>query len=382
MKRDYYEVLGVSRDADNQQIKKAYRKLAREYHPDVNNYDPDCEEKFKEATEAYEVLSDLEKRRVYDAYGHDGMRRAAGPGFDGFAGFSDIFENIFSTFGGSGFGGGPFGGFGGQSTGPARGDDLTFDIELTLEEVAFGVEKEITFTALAPCDACEGMGTSDPTSIKTCSQCGGSGRVRMVRQTMLGQLVQTSVCLQCSGSGQVIGSPCTECGGAGRRAAKQKVNVRIPGGVDSGQRVRVSGRGGAGERGAGAGDLYVRVTVAPHELFLRRDDDILYQVDLTMVQAALGATIAIPTLEGEEQIEFEPGTQPGEVKVLHGKGVKHLNGLGRGNQEITVRVRIPRDLDDQHRQLLQDLDACCGPEHYAEHPESEGVFSRLRSLFR
>lgn len=387
MKRDYYEVLGVSRDADTQEIKKAYRKLARQHHPDVNSHDPDCEEKFKEATEAYEVLCDGDKRAAYDAYGHDGLRRGPGGpggGFEGFAGFGDIFENIFSSFGGGGFGGGPFAGFGGygggRAAGPARGDDLAVDVELTLEEAAFGVEKEITFHAQTSCDTCEGMGTTDPSSIKACPHCGGSGRVRTVRQTMLGQFVQTAVCLQCSGNGQTIEAPCADCGGAGRRVAERKVSVRIPGGIDSGQRVRVSGRGGAGERGAPAGDLYVRVSVAPHDLFERRDDDVLYRVDLTMVQAAVGATITVPTLDGDEEMTFEPGTQPGEIRVLRGKGLKRLNGHGRGNQEVTVRVLVPHDLDDQQRQLLLDFDGTCGPDNYAERPE--GVLNRLRSLFR
>jgi len=192
--------------------------------------------------------------------------------------------------------------------------------------------------------------------------------------------VQTAVCLQCSGSGQTIEAPCPDCGGAGRRVAERKVTVRIPGGIDSGQRVRVSGRGGAGERGAAAGDLYVRVTVAPHDLFERRDDDVLYQVDLTMVQAAVGATVTVPTLDGDEEMTFEPGTQPGEIRVLRGRGLKHLNGHGRGNQEVTVRVLVPHDLDDQQRQLLLDFDSACGPDNYAERPE--GVLNRLRSLFR
>ena len=386
MKRDYYEVLGVPRDADMQQIKKAYRKLAREHHPDVNDHDPECEEKFKEATEAYEVLGDDEKRNLYDAYGHDGMRRGAGPGAgpEGFAGFGDIFENIFGSFGGGGFGGGAFGGFGGgfgsRPAGPARGDDLAVEIELTLEEAAFGVEKEITFRAQTVCDACEGMGTTDPSSVKTCPQCQGAGRVRTVRQTLLGQFVQTGLCLQCGGRGKVVESPCAECDGAGRKVADRAVTIRIPAGIDTGQRVRAGGRGGAGERGAGSGDLYVRVVVEPHESFERHNDDILYQVDLTMVQAALGATVSVPTLEGDEEVDFEAGTQPGDIKVLRGKGVKHLNGHGRGDQQIVVRVIIPYDLEDEQRRLLEDFDSCCGSEHYTERPE--GVLSKLRGLFR
>ncbi len=382
MKRDYYEVLGVPRDADTQQIKKAYRKLAREHHPDVNDHDPQCEEKFKEATEAYEVLCDAQKRDVYDAYGHDGLRRGGtqGAGFDGFPGFGDIFESIFTSFGGGGFTGSPFGGSGGGYAGPARGDDLAVEIELTLEESAFGVEKEISFRAQTVCDSCEGAGTTDPSSIETCSACHGSGRVRSVRQTVFGQFVQTGLCLQCSGSGKVIGSPCPECHGAGRRVADRTVTVRIPAGIDTGQRVRVSGRGGAGERGTGSGDLYVRVVVAPHELFERHEDDILYTVELTMVQAALGATIAVPTLEGEEELTFDPGTQPGEIRVLRGRGAKHLSGHGRGDQQILVRVVIPRGLEEEQQRLLQDFDSCCGPEHYVEKPE--GVLSKLRGLFR
>ena len=387
MKRDYYEVLGIARDADTQQIKKAYRKLAREHHPDVNDHDPECEEKFKEATEAYEILCDTEKRAVYDAYGHEGLRRGsgAGAGFDDFGGFGDIFDSIFSSFGGGAFGGGPFGGFGsrpfgGRPSGPARGDDLAVEIELTLEEAAFGVEKNIDFRAQTVCDTCEGAGTDDPSSIKTCSQCQGSGRVRTIRQTMLGQFVQAGVCLECSGRGTVIDSPCPECEGAGRKIGERSVTVRIPAGIDTGQRVRVTGKGGAGERGAGSGDLYVRVVVQPHELFERHDDDILYQVDLTMVQAALGTTISVPTLDGDEDMEFEPGTQPGEVKVLRGKGVKHLNGHGRGDQQVLVRVLVPYELEEEQRQLLKDFESCCGPEHYEDRPE--GVLSKLRGIFR
>jgi len=382
MKRDYYEVLGVSRDADLQQIKKAYRKLARELHPDVNCNDPDCEEKFKEATEAYEVLSDPEKRGVYDAYGHDGLRRGAGGaggfGFEGFPGFGDLFENLFGAFGGGAFGGaGPFGRT--QPAGPARGEDLAVEVELTLEEAAFGVEKEITFRANGTCPACEGAGTTDPSSVKTCSECNGLGRVRTIRRTMLGQFVQSGPCPRCGGQGQGIEAPCEECRGSGRVYTERKVKVQIPAGIDAGQRIRVTGRGGAGERGAQAGDLYVRVAVAPHQLFERREDDILYPVDLTMVQAALGATLTIPTLDGDEEVTFAPGTQPGDVKVLRGKGVPRLHGHGRGDQEIFIRVLVPRDLDEQQRRMLQDFEETTGAEHYGE--ADEGVLQKIRNWF-
>jgi molecular chaperone DnaJ len=374
-KRDYYEVLGVPRDADLQLIKKAYRKLARQYHPDVAADGPEGEEKFKEATEAYEVLCDAERRNLYDTYGHDGLRRGAGGpgaggfGFDGFPGFGDLFENLF---------GGAFGAAA-QQRGPARGDDLAIQVELTLEEAAFGVEKELTFSAQGVCPECEGAGTTDPSSVKTCTECGGRGQVRVVRRTMLGQFVQTGVCLKCSGTGQIMEKPCTECRGAGRRVAERKVTVQIPAGIDQGQRIRVTGKGGAGERGARAGDLYVQIRVAPHEFFERHGDDILTSVDLNMVQAALGTTLSVPTLDGDEDVEFAPGTQPGEVKVLRGKGVQHLNGHGRGDQAITVRVIVPRDLDESHRRMLSEFDEAVGAEHYAERPE--GVLHKLRSFF-
>ncbi len=374
MKRDYYEVLDVPRAADLQQIKKAYRKLARELHPDVNCTDPECEEKFKEATEAYEVLCDSEKRGLYDAYGHDGLRRGAGgTGFDGFSGFGDIFANIFDAFGGFG-GASPFGQA--RAAGPSPGEDVAVDIELTLGEAAFGIETEVNFRAHGTCSVCGGVGTDDPSSVTTCSECGGSGHIRTVRRTMLGQMVQTAVCLRCSGRGQVITSPCKDCQGAGRTVTERKVSVQVPAGIDSGQRIRVSGRGGAGERGARPGDLYVRVRVAEHELFTRQGDDLLHPVDLTMTQAALGVTLTIPTLDGNEEVVFAAGTQPGEVKTLRGKGVTHLNGHGRGDQQLLVNVMVPHDLDDDQKRLLQEFEDACGEQQYGR--RDEGMLHKLR----
>jgi molecular chaperone DnaJ len=379
MKRDYYEVLGVPRDADLQQIKKAYRKLAREHHPDVAGDTPDGGEKFKEATEAYEVLCDQQRRQVYDAYGHDGLRRGAGgaggPDFDGFSDFGDLFSSLFGGAFGQAFGGG----YGAQQAGPARGDDLAVEVELTLDEAAFGVEKEITFTAQAVCAECEGAGTTDSSSIKTCADCGGRGQVRTVRRTILGQFIQAGVCPRCMGTGQIIEQPCATCRGAGRRPAERKVTVQIPTGIDNGQRIRVTGKGGAGERGQRSGDLYVHVSVLPHEIFERHGDDILTTVDLTMVQAALGVTLTLPTLDGDEEFEFAAGTQPGDVKVVRNKGVPHLNGHGRGDQAIHVRIIVPRDLDESHRRMLEEFDESVGAEHYAERPE--GVLHKLRSFF-
>lgn len=386
MKRDYYEVLGVPRNADIQQIKKAYRKLAREHHPDVNSHDPNCEEKFKEATEAYEILCDDQKRQLYDAYGHDGLKRGAGGagggyggggyggGFEGFGDFGDIFENLFGGAFGSAFGGG-----GGRPAGPAPGDDLAVQVELTLEEAAFGVEKEISFNAYGTCDTCEGVGSDDPSSVMTCPECNGSGKIRTVRRTILGQMVQTGVCLRCSGTGQFISKPCKECSGSGRVFTERKVTVRIPAGIDTGHRIKVAGRGGAGERGARWGDLYVHVQVEQHELFERQGDDILYPIQLTMTQAALGTTLTIPTLDGDEEVEFAAGLQPGDMKVLRGKGVTHLHGHGRGDEVIQISVLVPHGLSDKQKQLLEEFEESCVPEQYGE--QREGVLHKLKNLF-
>lgn len=379
MKRDYYDVLGVSRGADIQEIKKAYRKLARRHHPDVNGNDPGSEDRFKEATEAYEVLCDPEKRNLYDSYGHEGLRHGAGgAGFDGFGGFSDIFS-IFDTFTGGAFGGGFAGSAGGRAAAPARGDDLAVEVRLTLEEAAFGIEKEITFQGYGACPDCEGAGTTDPSSIKTCRECGGRGLVRRVRRTVLGQILQTDPCPGCSGSGQVIEQPCDGCHGAGRSYTERKVTVQIPAGIDAGQRIRVAGKGGAGERGARAGDLYVHIRTVPHDHFERHGDDILLKVEITMTQAALGTTMTVPTLDGEEEVEFRPGTQPEEVKVLSGKGVPHLNNHGRGDQHVHVKVLVPYELDDRQKRLLDEFDESCAPEQYGERPD--GVFSKIRNFF-
>jgi molecular chaperone DnaJ len=326
-----------------------------------------------------EVFFSLSSRRRGGRGGGGGGRPPAGGfgGFEGFGGFGDLFENLFGQAFGTGGFGSPFGRA--QASGPARGDDLAVDVELTLEEAAFGVEREITFEAYGICQACEGLGTNDVSSVKSCPECGGAGRVRTVRRTMLGQFVQTSVCPRCNGEGQVIESPCKECRGSGRLFGERKVTVQIPAGIDTGQRIRVTGRGSAGERGARPGDLYVRVRVRPHELFERRGDDILYAVDLTMVQAALGTTLSVPTLDGDEEVTFPAGTQPGETKVLRGKGTHHLNGHGRGDQELLIRVRVPRDLDEQQRRILQEFDEACGVEHYDDRDES--VLQKLRNWF-
>ena len=316
MKRDYYEVLGVPRDADLQQIKKAYRKLAREHHPDVNVDDPDGEEKFKEATEAYEVLCDPQKRSLYDAYGHDGLRRGAGGagGFDGFAGFGDLFENLLRRrCSAAAPSAASEAASAAQPAGPARGDDLAVEVELTLEEAAFGVEKEITFTAQAVCPTCEGAGTTDASSVKTCPECGGRGQVRTVRRTMLGQFVQTGrLPAVRRARARSSRSPAPSAGAPGAVLAERKVTVQIPAGIDNGP-----AHPGHAARAEPASAAPARATCTcasaslPHESFERHGDDILYQVDLTMVQAALGATVTVPTLDGDEEVEFAAGHAAG-----------------------------------------------------------------------
>lgn len=373
MKRDYYEVLGVSRQADIQEIKKAYRRLARELHPDINDHDPQAEEKFKEATEAYEVLGEAEKRGVYDTYGHEGLRGAGGgQGFEGFGDLSDLFSTFF---GGDLFGGGR----GGRSAGPAPGGDVAMEVQIDLREAAFGVKKEIEVDLLDTCRECGGAGSTDPDSIQACAECGGSGMRRSVRRTAFGQFVQTAPCPTCRGAGQTISDPCPTCRGAGRATRSKTVSVDIPSGISDGQRIRLTGQGPAGERGARPGDLYVHVTVLPDPVLEREGDDILYQQDLTMVQAALGVHVTIPTLDGDEEVEFAPGTQPHDVKVLRSRGVPHLRHGGRGDQRVIVNIMIPRSLNDHQRELLTELDECCGMEHYDAKPE--GILQRLKHFF-
>jgi len=373
MTRDYYEVLGVGRDADTQQIKKAYRALARQLHPDVNRHEASAEERFKEATEAYEVLSDPQKRGLYDAYGHAGVKRGAGAGA-GAGGFGD-FGDLFEAF----FGGDIFGTRTATRPTRARGRDLALAVELELHEAAFGVTKEVTLSLQDTCRECGGAGTTDPASVHVCADCGGSGQVRTLRRTPFGQIVQTGPCPRCRGAGEIIDRPCPVCEGSGRAFREKTLSVEIPAGIADGQRIRLTGQGEPGERGARPGDLYVHVSVLPHPEFEREGEDILYRLDLTMVQAALGDRVMVPTLDGEEEVAFAAGTQPGEVRVLRGRGVPRLNRVGRGDEHVLINVMIPRNLTDEQRDLLRRLDDCCGPEQYEAKPE--GIFDRLKQLF-
>jgi molecular chaperone DnaJ len=363
MPRDPYEVLGVGRDASSQEIKKAFRQLARELHPDVNAHDPDAEEKFKEAAEAYEILSDEERRATYDRYGHEGLRSGGyAPNFEGFGSIGDLF-NAF-------FGGGAAGG-----AGSAQGGDIAVAVEVDLIEAAHGVSREIAFEAVDRCERCHGNGAEPGTPIETCERCGGAGQLQAVTRTPFGQMVRTMACDVCHGDGRVASQPCRECRGRGRLTNRREVEVDVPAGISDGQRIRLSGRGHAGEAGAPAGDLYVIVSVRGDERFVREGDDLVTPLDVAAPLAALGATVEVSTLEGTVSVELPPGTQPGEVLNVRGQG---MPGLGRGRHgdlHVVVNVVVPRHLDDEQRELLERLNETLTDQNL--HSE-ESMFAKLR----
>jgi molecular chaperone DnaJ len=373
MPSDYYEVLGVSRDASETEIKKAFRGLARELHPDVTGHDPDAEARFKEAAEAYEVLSDAERRRTYDQYGAEGLRSG---GFDPGAGFGSI-DDIFQSLFGQAFGGG----FGGAAGGPAAGGDLLVETELTLDEVATGVERELTYDAVVVCSHCRGNGAEPGTPIETCDRCGGQGQLRQVTRTPFGQMVRGVVCDVCHGSGKVPDTPCEVCDGSGRDRGKVTKTVEVPAGIEDGQRLRVSGLGHAGDPGAPAGDLYVQVAVAADGRFERDGTDLISAVRIPATEAMLGTTVTVPTLEGEREIELEAGVQPGHEETLRGSGLPRLGGRKRGDQRIVVEVVVPTNLSDDQRELAERLDTTLEPENLAPQ-HGDGLFGRFRKAFR
>jgi len=379
-KRDYYEVLGVGRGADDAEIKKAFRKLARELHPDVNTEDPDAEEKFKEAAEAYEVLSDSDRRATYDRYGHDGLRSGGyAPNFDGFGSVSDIFEALFSNGGFGGAFGDVFGGGGGRSVGPIQGGDIQAAAEITLEEAAHGTPVELKFEAVVTCEHCHGNGAEPGTPIETCPRCQGQGQLRSVSRTPFGQVMSTVTCDVCGGDGRVPKEPCKTCNGRGRTVEQQDVSVDVPAGIADGQRIRVTGRGHAGERGGPPGDLYVLVRVAEDKRFVRDGDDLITAVDVTFAQAALGASLEVPTIEGPDDLEIPVATQPGDTLTLRGRGMPSLRGRRHGDLRVVVNVVTPRNLKPEQRELLEQFAATLTPENMST---DEGVFSKLRRALR
>ena len=353
--RSYYEILGVERNASDAEIKRAFRKLAQQWHPDVSP-EPGAAERFKEINEAYQVLSDPGRRQVYDVMGRAGLGDLGGtssPFADGFPGFGDLFDAFFS-------------GMGGAATGARRGrlpsgSDLRYDLRVTFDEAVRGVEKEIEFDLLDRCTTCGGGGAAPGTTPSQCPTCGGRGEIRSVRQTMLGQMVNVTACTRCNGEGKVIDSPCQTCRGEGRVSRRKKLRVTIPAGIDEGHQIRLSGEGEAGLRCGPPGNLYVAVNVTPHASLHRDGTEILYELPLSIAQAALGARVRIPTIEGEEELEVHPGTQPGTEIRLRGRGVPHLRRPGtRGDLHVLVRVHVPTKLSKKQRQLLEELAAESG----------------------
>jgi molecular chaperone DnaJ len=374
MPRDYYDVLGVGREASEAEIKKAFRGLARELHPDVNDHDPEAEEKFKAAAEAYEVLSDAERRRTYDSYGHEGLRSG---GFDPRSASFGSIDDIFQAFFGSeafGFGGGGGGG------GRVAGGDILVVTEIDLDEVASGVRREISFDAVAACEHCHGNGAEPGTPISTCERCGGAGQLRRVARTPFGQMVQGVACDACGGAGKIPETPCAECRGSGRSRGQKTQAVEIPAGIEGGQRLRVSGAGHAGDPGAPAGDLYVEVEVAEDERFQRDGTDLVSVVSISATEAMLGTAATVPTLEGEREIEIAAGTQPGHEEVLRGAGLPRLGGRRRGNQRVLLNVVVPTNLNEEQREVTERLDESLGPDNLGPR-HGEGLFGRVRRAF-
>ncbi|HEV8151606.1 MAG TPA: molecular chaperone DnaJ [Solirubrobacteraceae bacterium] len=370
--RDPYEVLGVPRDADDAQIKKAFRRLARELHPDVNAHDPGAEEKFKEAAEAYEILSDAERRATFDRYGHEGLRSGGmGPNFEGFGSISDLFDAFF---------GGGLGGFGAASrTGPVQGGDVAITTEVDLAQAAGGATVELSFEAVDTCERCHGNGAEPGTPITTCERCGGMGLLQAVSRSPFGQVVRQVPCDVCGGDGRVAQQPCTRCDGRGREVRRRTLAVDVPAGIADGQRIRLSGRGHAGERGGPAGDLYVRVQVRPDERFVRDGDDLVTVLDVPVALAALGAELDVPTLDGPRPLEIPGGTQPGQTFRLKGQGMPVLRRPGRrGDLRVVADVVVPRKLSREQRELLQRL-AETTAEGDAER-SGESLVGKLRRL--
>ncbi len=375
-KRDYYEVLGVSKGASSDELKKAYRKLAKQYHPDINPGDKEAEAKFKEANEAYSVLSDDQKRSQYDRFGHsafDGGASGFGGGFEGF-GFGGL-DDLFETFMGGGMGGRS----GARKNGPRRGNDLQYALEITFEEAAFGVEKEISVTRLQACTTCGGSGAKPGTNPETCKHCSGTGQVRYAQNTPFGQFVNVKTCDVCRGEGKIITAPCETCSGKGRVSKNSRMSIRIPSGIDEGQTISLKGEGEPGIKGGPSGDLYVTIHIKPHPLFKREGYDVVCDIPVSFTQAALGAEIDIPTLDGMTKYTMPEGTQTATVFKLRSKGVKHLRNNSRGDQYIRVNVEVPTKLSSKQKELLRQFAEVSGDEGLEQ---KKGFFNKMKDLFK
>ncbi|MBE6617221.1 MAG: molecular chaperone DnaJ [Ruminococcaceae bacterium] len=361
-KRDYYEVLGIDKSADDGAIKKAYRGLAKKYHPDMNPGDKEAEAKFKEVNEAYDVLSDPDKKAKYDQYGHAAFDPSSGMGGGGFGGFGDFgfdISDIFSSF---------FGGSGGgtRRNGPIRGDNITVRLTLTFEEAVFGCKKEITYQKVQKCGECGGTGAEKGTSPKTCPTCGGSGQVRVQQRTPFGIMQSSKTCDACRGTGKIIEKKCDSCRGTGFNRVSKKLEVNIPAGIDDGQQIGLKYQGSDGMNGGSAGDLNIIINTRPHPVFERDGYDIYCEIPITYAEATLGAEIDIPTLEGQQKFTIPEGTQTGTVFTLKNKGVTRINSKMRGNLYITVVVEVPKNLTGEQKKLLEQFAAACGESNYSK----------------
>jgi len=372
-KRDYYEVLGVNRNSSKEEIKKAYRSLARKYHPDVNQGDKQAEEKFKEVKEAYEVLSDDNLKARYDQFGHEGVKSEGFEGFGGaggfdFGGFGDIFDVFFGGQAGARR----------RNDGPVQGENVRADLNISFEEAAFGVEREVQVNRKEKCRVCSGTGAKPGTAPQACPACHGSGQIKVAQRTPFGQFQSIRTCTQCSGSGTVINEPCQTCHGKGRVNKRRSIKVKVPAGVEDGMRLRVAAEGDSGIRGGPPGDLYVVLHVAPHKLFERRGNDIHFEIPISFAQAALGCEIEVPSLDGNVELRIPEGTQPGTTFRLRGYGIPFLKGASRGDQMVKVRVVTPTNLTEEQKQLLMQFD-----DSYDENQavKEKGFFERVKDAF-
>ncbi|MCR4435433.1 MAG: molecular chaperone DnaJ [Clostridiales bacterium] len=372
-KRDYYEVLGVDKSASDADIKKAYRKLAKQYHPDVNPGDKTAEAKFKEINEAYEVLGDPQKRARYDQFGHAGMDSNGFGGFEGGFGDFDLggIGDIFETF----FGGSGFGRSSKSRRGPQKGADLKYAMEISFEEAAFGIEKEITINRAEDCTTCGGTGAKPGTSPSTCKHCNGTGQIQYKQNTPFGQFINVKTCDVCRGEGKIITQPCQTCNGKGKVRKNIKMKIDVPAGIDDGQTISIRGEGESGFKGGPAGDLFISIRVRPHVLFQRQGNDVICEIPITFVQAALGAEMEVPTLDGKVKYTIPEGTQTGSVFRLKGKGIPFIRGNGRGDQYVKVNVEVPRKLNDRQKEILRQFSEVSGDD---VHEQRKSFFDKMK----
>lgn len=386
-KKDYYEILEIQKNATNDDIKSAYRKMALKYHPDRNPDNKEAENKFKEAAEAYEVLSDTDKRARYDRYGHDGLR---GTNFHSYSSVDDIFSSFSDIFGGRG-GGSIFDEFfgGGQrrssqrKTMASRGSDLKIRLPLDLEEIALGAEKKIKIKRYIVCDECNGIGTKRGSGFETCKTCNGTGEIRQVSRSMFGQFVNITTCTHCGGSGQIIKEPCDKCKGEGRINSEDTISVTVPPGVEEGNYIPLHGKGNAGRRGGEPGDLIVIITENKHPIFTRRENDIFYNLTISFIDAALGAEIEVPTIYGNETIKIEPGSQPGTTIVMKDKGIPFLNRHNKGNQVVFINVYVPTSLSQKEKNYLKELakNPNFVPKNKNTQKQQKDFFDKVKDVF-